>query len=54
MEFTNFQTLVKEEVERRAGKTYRVRLNDVMKNNGVILSGLTVMQDDSNISIKIK
>ena len=50
MEFTNFQTLVKEEVERRAGKTYRVRLNDVMKNNGVILSGLTVMQDDSNIS----
>ena len=50
MEFTNFKTLVKEEVERRAGKTYRVRLNDVMKNNGVILSGLTVMQDDSNIS----
>ena len=28
MEFTNFQTLVKEEVERRAGKTYRVRLNN--------------------------
>lgn len=50
MEFTSFKTLVKEEVERRAGKTYRVRLNDVMKNNGVILSGLTVMQDDSNIS----
>lgn len=50
MEFTSFKTLVKEEVERRAGKTYRVRLNDVMKNNGVVLSGLTVMQDDSNIS----
>lgn len=50
MEFTNFKTLVREEVERRAGKNYSVRLNDVMKNNGVVLSGLTVMQDDSNIS----
>ncbi|MDE7266112.1 MAG: hypothetical protein K2N89_01445 [Lachnospiraceae bacterium] len=50
MEFTSFKTLVREEVERRAGKKYRVRLNDVMKNNGVVLSGLTVMQDDSNIS----
>lgn len=50
MEFTSFKTLVKEEVERRAGRDYNVRLNDVMKNNGVVLSGLTVMQDDSNIS----
>ena len=50
MEFTSFKTLVKEDIERRAGKTYSVRLNDVMKNNGVVLSGLTVMQDDSNIS----
>jgi len=50
MEFTSFKTLVKEEVERRAGKTYNVRLDDVIKNNGVVLSGLTVMQDDSNIS----
>ena len=50
MEFTNFTTLVREEVERRTGDNYRVRLNDVMKNNGVVLRGLTVMQDDSNIS----
>ncbi|MDE6911658.1 MAG: hypothetical protein K2P44_14515 [Lachnospiraceae bacterium] len=50
MEFTNFTTLVREEVEKRAGENYRVRLNDVRKNNGVILRGLTVMQDDSNIS----
>lgn len=50
MEFTSFKTLVRDEVERRAGKKYRVRLNDVMKNNGVVLSGLTVMQEDSNIS----
>lgn len=50
MEFTSFKTLVKEEIERRAGEAYSVRLNDVMKNNGVVLCGLTVMQDDSNIS----
>lgn len=50
MEFTNFTTLVREEVEKRAGESYKVRIHDVRKNNGVILRGLTVMQDDSNIS----
>lgn len=50
MEFTNFTTLVQREVEKRAGKNYRVKLNDVMKNNGVVLRGITLMQDDSNIS----
>lgn len=50
MEFSSFTTLVREEVEKRAGQKYTVRLNDVRKNNGVVLSGLTMMQDDSNIS----
>jgi hypothetical protein len=50
MEFTNFKTIVRDEVEKRAGENYRVRVNDVMKNNGLVLSGLTVMEDDSNIS----
>lgn len=50
MEFANFTTLVREEVERRTGDCYKVRLNDVRKNNGVVLRGLTVTQDDSNIS----
>lgn len=50
MEFTSFTTLVKNEVEKRAGESYKVRLNDVRKNNGVVLKGLTVMQEDSNIS----
>lgn len=50
MEFTNFTTLVRDEVEKRTGDCFRVRLNDVRKNNGVVLRGLTVMQDDSNIS----
>ena len=50
MEFTNFKTLVREEIARRTEEQYRVRINDVMKNNGVVLSGITMMQDDSNIS----
>ena len=50
MEFTNFTPLVQREVEKRAGENYRVKLNDVMKNNGVVLRGITLMQDDSNIS----
>lgn len=50
MEFTSFSTLVREEVEKMTGDNYRVRLNDVRKNNGVVLKGLTVMQDGSNIS----
>ena len=50
MEFTNFTTLVQREVEKRPGENYRVKLNDVMKNNGVVLRGITLMQDDSNIS----
>ena len=50
MEFTSFTTLIREEVEKRTGSSYKVRINDVRKNNGVILRGLTVMQDDSNIS----
>ena len=50
MEFTSFKTLVRDEVAKRTGEQYRVRINDVMKNNGVILSGITMLQDDSNIS----
>lgn len=55
MEFTSFVTLIKGEVEKnlqtsRTGEKYIVRINDVMKNNGVVLSGITLMQEDSNIS----
>ena len=50
MEFSSFTTLVREEVEKRTGDQYTVRINDVRKNNGVVLSGLTMMENDSNIS----
>lgn len=50
MEFTSFTTLVKDEVEKRTGENYRVRLSDVRKNNGIILKGITVTQEDNNIA----
>ncbi len=50
MEYQNFITVVKEEVEKRTGENYKVRVNDIMKNNGVILNGLTVMGEHCNIS----
>ncbi len=50
MEFSNFTMLVREEVEKRTGECYKVRIDDVRKNNGVVLRGLTVTQNDSNIS----
>lgn len=50
MEFTSFKTLVRDEVAKRTGEQYHVRINEVMKNNGVMLSGITMLQDDNNIS----
>lgn len=50
MEFSSFTMFVREEVEKRTGDCCKVRLDDVRKNNGVVLRGLTVTQDDSNIS----
>lgn len=50
MEFTSFKILVRDEIAKRTGEQYHVRVNDVRKNNGVVLSGITMLQEDSNIS----
>ena len=50
MEFTSFKTLVRDEVAKRTGEQFHVRISDVTKNNGVVLSGITMLQDDNNIS----
>lgn len=50
MEFTSFTSLINMEIEKRLGIGYRVKLNDVRKNNGIVLSGLTITQGDNNIS----
>lgn len=50
MEFTSFATLIKEEIERRSDEYEQVKINDVIKNNGIVLKGITIVQNDSNIS----
>lgn len=50
MDFINFATLVRDSIEKQTGDCYTVRLNDVRKNNGIVLTGITIMRDDSNIS----
>lgn len=50
MEFTSFAEVIKEEIERRTDKNNQVKINDVIKNNGIVLKGLTILQNDSNIS----
>lgn len=50
MNFTSFTKQISEKVSKEIGDCYQVRLNDVRKNNGVVLTGLTIIQDESNIS----
>lgn len=50
MEFTDFTELVRDEVEKRTGDGYSVQLVTVTKNNGVALSGITILQEDCNVS----
>lgn len=50
MNFISFTTMMKEEIMRRMEEASEVRVNEVIKNNGVVLTGLTVMEEDQNIS----
>lgn len=50
MEFTTFMELVKNEAEKRVCGDCSVQLVTTTKNNGIILNGITVLQDGCNIS----
>lgn len=50
MEFISFADVIKEEIERRTEKYNQIKINDVIKNNGIVLKGITISQNDSNIS----
>ena len=45
MDFTKFAEMVKDEVEKTAGSNFKIRLNDVSKNNGIILIGITIVEN---------
>ena len=50
MELTNFANLISEDVSKKLGDCFRIQLNNVRKNNNIVLTGLTIMRDESNIS----
>lgn len=47
--FADFTEKIKDGVGKTAGAGFRIRLNEVRKNNGVILTGLTVAENDNNV-----
>lgn len=50
MKFEMFKEMVKENIIRKMGNDYEVILNDVLKNNDTILTGLTIRKNDINIA----
>ncbi len=50
MNFEEFKEAVREKVNDAIGTNCKVLLNDVTKNNGVVLCGLTVQSAESNLS----
>lgn len=49
MNFTSFKKSVRQEIIKRIGNDSRVRIDNVRKNNGIVLSGLTITEKDGNI-----
>lgn len=50
MDFVTFAEMVKDEVRKTVGSNFQIRLNDVRKNNGIVLKGITVVENDNNIA----
>lgn len=50
MDFTSFTELVRLEVSKKLGDGCIIQVNDVRKNNGIVLRGLTITQGNSNMS----
>ena len=50
MDFENFAMAVKDEVEKIVDSNCQIRINNVKKNNGVVLKGITIVEDNSNLS----
>lgn len=49
MEINTFAGKVRDAVEKKLGKTYKVEVREVRKNNGVVLHGLLILEDDRNV-----
>ena len=53
MEFSAFTKEVAKELRIRTAEKYEIRLNDVQKNNGVVLTAILIMENDSNVTPSI-
>lgn len=49
MEINEFAGKVRDAVEKKLGKTYKVEVREVKKNNGVVLHGLLIVADSRNV-----
>ncbi len=50
MDFANFAGAVKNEVEKAVDSNCQIRISDVKKNNGMTLKGITIVEDNNNLS----
>ena len=50
MDLANFAGAVKNEVEKAVDSNCQIRISDVKKNNGITLKGITIVEDNNNLS----
>ena len=50
MQYNTFQTVIMEHLEHDIPDPKRISIQQVSKNNGIVLDGLTIMENDCNIS----
>lgn len=50
MDFTSFTQTVAEQLTKKTEGRYHIHLHQVQKNNGIVLTGVTLKEDNSNIS----
>lgn len=50
MQYNTFQTVIMERLEHDIPDPKRISIQQVSKNNGIVLDGLTIMEKDCNIS----
>lgn len=50
MEIKEFAVKVQKAVEKKLGGAYTIRLQEVQKNNGVLLQGLIILAEEKNVS----
>lgn len=50
MNYDDFICFVQKEVQQKVGKEVRVQLHQVPKNNGILLDGLTIVEENCKIS----